>query len=466
MKKSDKIKDKLQSLTLSLDAFCVAYTSMLVFFFVPYCASVCGSLVIAFLPIVFIIPFAVMPLVYTIVHRFNPLLFGRYHLFMPLSAMIGTLFFVLSFSADGGGGQAALVFFGLLVFVCSLIVYRYCSFSVAARLGGKSIARLRAEEVVFALIGAALSFVSIYCFYTYDPQTMFINSAYLAGGLCVIAALVQYLRTVNETPRLALKRNRSVKSVFRSFYVGLDTRLFMSSVFFISAFVGISGLIVYYVFALGLATYLAVAMAGVIAGSYAIGYVAAHKFINKRTVALSIVIAVMLVLSAVLIAMAVAFNDVGKLCCISPAAVLAGVGGALCARQAGMRFLSVKPHATSGTVYMLMKLARCAGIAIALVPIATVCLVYEYLGGAACLSYGFVALAILPIVGFVLTYNTTAEIGKLPELSYELNMEELRSTSGGAVEGVDRLIIGKNDEVDAEIDELVNGNAADDADNA
>ena len=100
MKKSDKIKDKLQSFTLSLDAFCMAYTSMLVFFFVPYCASVCGSLVIAFLPLVFIIPFALMPVVYALVHRFNPLLFGRYHLFMPLSAMVGALFFVMSFSAE------------------------------------------------------------------------------------------------------------------------------------------------------------------------------------------------------------------------------------------------------------------------------------------------------------------------------------------------------------------------------
>lgn len=466
MKKSDKIKDKLQSFTLSLDAFCMAYTSMLVFFFVPYCASVCGSLVIAFLPLVFIIPFALMPVVYALVHRFNPLLFGRYHLFMPLSAMVGALFFVMSFSAEGGGGQAALVFFGLLVFVSSLIIYRYCSFSVAARLGGKSIAKLRTEEVVFAVIGAALSFVSIYCFYTYDPQTMFINSAYLAGGLCVIAALVQYLRTVNETPRLSVKRIRTVKSVFRSFYVGLDTRLFLSSVFFISAFVGIGGLLVYYVLTLGLATYIAVVTAAVVAGTYAIGYVLSHKLINKRTVALSVVIAVTLVISAVLFAMSVAFNDVGKICCIMPAAVFVGVGGALCSRQARMRFLSVKPHATSGTVYMLMKLARCAGVAIALVPIAISCLVYAYVGTALCLSYGFVALALLPIVGFVLTYNTTAEIGKLPELSYELNMEELRSVSADENDGVDRLIIGKNDEVDAEIDELVNGNAADDTDNA
>ena len=439
--KLDRIKNKLLSVTVSFDSFCSAYVCTLLFFFVPYFVSRLGAVPLAFLPLIFIVPFAALPLLYVLIHRFSPLIFGRYHLIMPLSAILCAVFFVLAFSANDGG-DIALVFSGLVLFLVSLVAYRYCSFSVAARLSGKSIAKLRTEEAVFGAIGMALCFLSIYSFYKYNPDTLFLNSAYLCGALCLITALIQYLATVSETPRLSGKRLRSVKSVFRTFFVGLEKRVFLSSMFFTASFIGVAGLLAYYIFALGLAAHVAVIATAVVAASYGAGLIVASKLIRKRSVALSVAITVLLVVSSTLIAASVAFNDVVRIYCIMPCAALVGVGGALCTRQIYMRFLSIKPRLSSGIVFILIRLARCAAAGIALIPIAAACIAYGYFGAAA-LSYSFGAAGLFAIVGVALAQRAKPHTARLPELSYELNLEEFRLLTN-APEPEDGLITGSS----------------------
>ncbi len=451
MKTIGKIKDKLQNVTLSFDAFTTAYTCMLLFFFAPYCSTVCDPVVLAFAPLAFLIPFAVTPLICALIYRFNPLLFGRYHLFMPLSAMVGAVFFVLAFGARSGG-DATLVFFALMFFIVAHIMYKYCSYSVGARLGGPSSARLP-ERNIFALIGAALAFLSVYCFYSYDSATVFLNSAYLAGGLCLITSLIQYLTTVNETPRLSGRRAQSVKNMFRMFYAELDMRIFLSSSFFYAAFFCAAGMTVFYLSALGMPAYICVTAAAVIAATFGLGYALADRMIKRRSVALSIAILVLFAIGVILFSVTVACTaDTARIGCIMPAAVCIGAGGALCARQTDMRFLSIKPKATGGVVNMLIRLSRCGAAAVALIPTAIACIVYKYTGAAACFSYAVIAAVAFAIAGFVLARRTAQSVA-VKEPVEELNSEERQP-----VQQIDGLITGNDgSDSDADIDAIIDG---------
>ncbi len=412
---------------LSCDNFTTAYIVALLLFSAPYIVERCGVLALAFMPLALLLPFAVMPVFYSLIHRFSPLMFGRYHLVMPVTGMASALFYVMLWSSDGvGASGACLAFFGMLAFIEALLVYKYCSFSVRTRLGGEGVDKTSIPSIGFALLGAAAALSTQYGFYFYDKATMYLNAAYIVGAATVILSLVQYFATYTEIPRLGGRRVQSIKSVFKTFYVGLNRRTYLSSMFYMTAFVTVAALGAYFAYAGG-GSRLSVSVTCAFIAAYAAVFAVTSVKLKRRSVGLSVAVTVILALSS--IAFGLAMLDLGAeartaLCVIG--AALVGGGGALCFRQMRMRFVSIKSRATVGTVYLLIELTVCAAAAIALV-VLVICYGAGLRNGALVgFAYGFGAGGLFAVVGLALSCKLIPKSSVLPELSYELDAGDLQ----------------------------------------
>ena len=198
-----RYESKVQKIGLSCDAFSTGCLVMCLLLFVPYVANNGGVTVMWFIPIACLMPFALMPLVYLGIHKFDTLLFGRYHFVMPVSAFLASPFFVMAWSARGvGASQACLVFFGMLVFAVTVMVYRYCAFSVRSRLTGTNIVDKAPYYELICAIGCVAAVVTFAGFMYYDGETAFVNTAYVMAGVSVLIANAQYLHTFYGIPRL------------------------------------------------------------------------------------------------------------------------------------------------------------------------------------------------------------------------------------------------------------------------
>ncbi|MDE7107128.1 MAG: hypothetical protein K2O39_02275, partial [Clostridiales bacterium] len=345
-----KYESKVQKIGLSCDAFSTGCVIMCLLFLVPYVASNGGTLVMWFLPLACIVPFAVMPLVYMGIHKYDTLLFGRYHFVMPLSAFLAAPFFVMAWSASGvGSQQSCLVFFGILIFVMAIMIYRYCAFSVRARLGGVSIVDKYPVYEIVCAVGCVAAAVAFALFLRYDPETVYVNTAYVLGGITVLLALAQYLITFYGIPRLGGRRVESVKSVFNSFFGGLDVKMYLSALFFEAAFAIVAALLVYFGFALNIGLSGIIAVAATVIAVYAVSSYFCARRIKRRSMSLSIMNIVSVALPCGILSLLAALNKTGDgvLAGLIIAAVILSVGGAVAVRQTKLRLLTVKPRVTS-----------------------------------------------------------------------------------------------------------------------
>lgn len=434
MNKKDKYQGRMQKTILSCDGFTTAYFVMIMLGFIVYAERCSQEISSAFTAVACLLPFVLMPVFYSVIHRYSPLIFGRYHLIMPVSAMVAAVFFVLMFDATGGGaGDACKIFFGATVFSTSVLLYRYCSFSVRARLSRDSIAKPSIQSMCFSAVGAACA-VGAFCgFYAYDRDTAFVNTAYVLGAVCVILALIQYFATFSEIPRLGGKRIQSVKSVFRAFYGGLNKRTYFSALLFECAFIVSAALLPIFSMSLGLPDHIAAVVAAVFVAAFGGALLFCSLKIKRRSKLLSVTVTLCLVVSATLCILADVLKFGGTLgaCILAASAVLTAIGGAVAMRQTRLRFLTVKKTVTSGTVFILLELTVYAAAACA-VAVATVVVAVSATTGVNALIYGFAAAAMFAVAALIAASKKSVRSEVIPELSYELSAEEWAGENGNA----------------------------------
>lgn len=398
MAKANRHKEQLRRLTLSCDSFTTGYTVMLMLFFVPYCARFGGAVVLACMPLVCLVPFAVMPLVYTAVHRFNPLLFGRYHLVMPVSAALAALFFAAAFSsAEANASGACMIFFGALIFAVTLITYRYCAFSVRARLIGDGVERRSVFSACLSVAGAAAAAATALCFNAVDPDGFYADSAFALAAMNLILATVQYLVSFYDIPRLGGKRSRSVKNAFRMLYAGLNKRRYFAALCAPAGFAAAAMLCALYAMT-ALTSF--VAPVAALVSAFAVTSAAFRAFRSPRI--LFDIGRCCVAVAAAALGASVALDGVAAFSCVTAAAVVLGAGGALAWRGSTVELLYVKRRVTSGTVCLLTELTAYAAAAVALAAAAAVYLLLKYVGGADMFAYGFAAAGALAVVSVVL----------------------------------------------------------------
>lgn len=429
---SGKNESKLQKAVLSCDVFTTGYFAMFLLFFVPYVMTVCGTLVLWFLPIACLLPFVTLPLFYSFVHRTDTLLFGRYHLVMPLSGFISALFFVVAFSASSGGaGSVCAVFFGAVVFVSSVMIYRYCSFSVRARLLSEDITAASPYSVGITFAGCVAALITFFGFMYYDGATAYINTAYVFAGACAVITLIQYLATYYNIPKLSGRRVQSVKNVFRAFYSGLDRRMYFSALLFGAAFAVLAATETYMAIAFGLGIARSAAVAGVCVLCFAACDGICVAFVKQRSKMLSVISLCGYAVAAALIVVSVCVPLDGKAlyAAITVSAGVTGACGALSVRQTKLRFLTIKPRITSGVVFILLQLTACAAQAVATLVCAAQAFALERAGTALVFIGGGAVAAALAVAAFVCAGKKRAKTQAAPGLSYEPNTSEL---DGGA----------------------------------
>lgn len=432
-----KYENRVQRIILSCDTFTTGYCVMLLLFLLPYAVTTDQIIAAGFLPLACLIPLAVMPLVYTAVHRFDMLLFGRYHLFMPLSAFLSAIFFVLFFGAEPGAGGACLVFFCSAVHILTSMVYRYCSFSVRARLVGDSVYKPSIATRIFSAAGAAAAIGVTYAFYKYDPQTALLNSAYVLAAACVILALVQYLTSFYNIPKLGGKRVQSIKSVFRMFFGGLKKRTYFSSLFYVAAFATLA--VIETLLCYNVADYSpsvsALTVAAVTVSAFFVASFLCTEFMKRRTWLPSAVNLVCIAAASALF-MAVTLADMpakGVTACVAVAAALVGGGGAVALRQMRLRFLTIKSRITSGTVFVLYELTVCAAVAIAVTVGAVAAAVFSTQGIADVFAYAAATAVVFATVGFAVSTKRAARAEDVGELSYELKEADAARFGAGDI---------------------------------
>ncbi|MDE6294331.1 MAG: hypothetical protein K2L88_06910 [Clostridiales bacterium] len=409
-----RYESNVQRIGLSCDAFSTGCLIMCLLFFVPYVAENGGTLVMWFLPLACLVPFVVMPLVYMVIHKFDTVLFGRYHFVMPLSAFIAAPFFVMAWSALGeGAAQSCLVFFGIFIFAITIMVYRYCAFSVRARLTNFGIVDNSPLYEAFTAFGCIAAVVAFAGFWHYDSATAYINTAYVMGGATVLLTLAQYLITFYDIPRLGGKRVQSVKSMFVSFYGELDVKMYLSVLFFEAAFACIAALLVYFGFALGVGLYGTIAVAAAVIAVYGVSACVCSRRITRRSITLSVIdiVCVTLAASVLIVLAALGNKGNGTLAGLIIAAVITGFGGAVAVRQSKLRFLTVKPRVTTGTVFILSELTMFAAAGIALFVASIVATVVEASTYAAIsFIFGFGIAVLLAVVAFVLCSRPSVKL--------------------------------------------------------
>lgn len=446
-----KYESRLHNIALSCDAFTTGYLVMCLLFFAPYAATFGGKLVMWFLPIAALVPFAVMPFVYMLVHRADILLFGRYHLIMPTSAFLAALFFVAAFCAQGrGAADACLIFFGALIFAVSILIYRYCAFSVRARLGNGSLG-FSPLSACFSAAGSVSAISAYYGFLYYDPSTAFLNTAYVLSAACVILALAQYLTTYYGIPRLGGKRVQSTKNVFRALFSGLDKRSYFSALFFLAAFASVAVLTVYYAGVVLDNMYEATACATVFVACYAAGVLVCERYVKRRSKSLSVAELLCAIIAAGLLVTVAYVDFVGATkAMVMIASGIAGAGGAAAVRQTKLRLITIKSRITSGIVFVLYGLTAFAAIAAAFLTAAVVTEIYYADPSATAFVYGFAAAAVFAVTAFALAGKKRVNATDAHKLSYEYNGADERAS-----EKVDEEV--SNDAADANNNNQSNG---------
>lgn len=409
---------------LSSDYSTIGYTVFVLLFFVPYCREY-GYSLIAFgiVPLCCVLPFAIMPLFYSMIHRADTLLFGRYHIIMPLSGFLSALSFVFMF----GGGTAlystVCAFVFAPIFCLSGLLYRYCMFSVRARLIGDNVGRLKTESIIWGVAGALIAVGGFIGFYFYNAQTAYINTAYLLAMVGTLTALGTYLTSFYQIPQLGGKRIQSVKSVFRTFYKGINKRTYFSSLFFLAAFATLAALFLDYAVVLFAADMvMPIICAAVLIAVFAIACKFCNTHVKLRRKAISVTALLCCLASATAIIAVWATNLI--IMPMFPVLLLCGVfaaaGGALCSRQMRLRFLTVKANVTSGAVFALSGITRCAAIGIAVAVALAVSVMRQYSVPYE-LAYGAGLAVVFALVAFVLARKKSFKYDQLPELSYELS---------------------------------------------
>ena len=422
---SGKYESKFQRLCLSCDAFTTGYLVMCLLFFVPYAASAPGITVMWLMPAACLVPFVLLPLFYWLIHRSDTLLFGRYHFALPVSAFVAALFFVMAWSADRAApSQICLVFFGALFFTSAVTVYRYCAFSVRARLTGSGIVSTAPLYEMLCTLGAGAVIATLAGFLSYDNATAYINTSYVIGAVGVLLAFTQYLVTHYGIPRLGgvRKRSRPIKSVFGTFFGGLDKRMYFSALLFQSAFASVAAVTVYFGFSSGAGVYETVICSAVLVFVYAIAACACTRIVKRRTLMLSVTEFVCAALACVILVLAATLHPSGNalLACLMIASALTGIGGAVAVRQTKLRFLSVKPHITVGTVYILLELTMLASAAVAFTVAAASATAYTLTGGLVSFVYGFAATALFAAVALALAGHGKSADPDEPENTAEI----------------------------------------------
>ncbi len=414
-----KYENKFHRICLACDAFTTGCLVMCLLVLAPYAATFAGTLVIWFLPIACLIPFILMPLFYNMVHRVDTLLFGRYHLAMPVSAFTAALFFVMGWSATSDSpSQVCLVFFGSTVFVTAITVYRYCSFSVRARLSGSGLVSRTSQYEIIGALGSCTAIGAFVGFLHYDPTTAYINTAYVLSCVCVLSAIVQYLATCYGIPILGGKRVQAVKSVFGTFYGGLDKKTYFSALLFESAYAAVAALVVYFGFTLGVGMYKTMIVAGTLVAVYALVACICTRWVRHRSMVLSVVNLLCMVTAAGILIVVAALDGGGNelFACLIVSATDIGCGGAVAVRQTKLRFLTIKPHITVGTVYILLELTMLASAAIAFLTAAVVTAAVGATHSTAAFIYGFASAVVLCAVAFALAGKKTVKTESVPEL--------------------------------------------------
>lgn len=358
-----KFKDIMTKTALSSERFTTAYCTALVFFFLPYALKFEGRYSLFYIPLALGVAFAALPIAYALIHRYSPVLFGRYHLALPATGLLTALFFVFVWSGKtGGAADNVLCFFGVALFAVTLLVYRYCVFSVRVRLVGDDFKRPSVYDGAVSALGIAGAVATLYGFYVYDESTMFINSAYVLGAVTLIFVFAQYFASYTEIPNLGGKRPMSVAAAFKECYCGIRRRTYLSSLFFVSAFLAVASVLVYAVKILGLGSGTAFlsAMLAVIAYMTVSALFSRFELPNLHS---TVATAVFLALAAVFVTVAAFAGDAAS-GLIPTAAVFAGAGGGLCVRRMRVGFMSVKTSATSGIIYIITELCTVAAASI------------------------------------------------------------------------------------------------------
>lgn len=408
MDTKSKFQSRIKRIGLSLDAFSTGCLVMCLLLFVPYVSGV-GSLVMWFLPLTAAVPFVVIPLVYLLIHRVDTLLFGRYHFIMPLSAFVFAPFFVMAWSASGEGAlQSCLAFFGLLIFAVGILTYRYCAFSVRARLTNAGIVEKSPQYEIFCLLGCVAAAATYAGFLHYDSAAVYVNTAYVIGALSVLLALIQYLITYYSIPQLGGRHIIGVKRVFGEFYGGIDTCMFLSALFFEAAYAAIAALLVYFGFEIGIGMYATIGVASTVIVAYAISAFFCSRYITRRSVRLSIINTVCVALSAGALVLLAALGVSGSAAeaGLIVAAAVVGMGGAVAFRQSKLRLLTVKPHLTNGIVFVLSELIMfaAAGMAFFVAAIVTAVLIATH--SVTAFIYGFALAFVFAVSAFVLSSHS------------------------------------------------------------
>lgn len=369
MEKTGKAISIFEKLSLSCDSFTTGYSCMLVLFFIPYAAQYSYIAVLCVLPLACILPFAIMPVLYSVIHRADTLLFGRYHLVMPLSGFGAALFFVFIWSASAvDAGGACFIVFGAALFAAAAPLYRYCAFSVRARLSGDNVIRGSRASAVFSVTGAATAIGAFVGFYYYDARTAYVNTAYVLGAAGILLVLFQYLATYYGIPRLGGKRVQPIKSVFRTLFGGLDKRVFACVLLFDAAFFTAAALVVYACVVLGFDMYTGAIAATALAAGYAlVAFLLWKKPMRKRSM-LYVPAFVCTFIGAALTALTLVVKlDRGIVtAALAVGAALIGAGGGAAMRQTKVKLVAVKPDITSGIAFLLVELTMLAAMAVAL----------------------------------------------------------------------------------------------------
>lgn len=426
-----KNENKPIKAVLSCDAFTTGYIVACLLFYVSHILNVGrngGMYILWLMPIACLLPFAVLPLFYLAVHRFDMLLFGRYHLAMPISAYVAALFFVFIWS-DGSYG--VLSFFGALVFVSALLIYRYCAFSVRARLIGERLLSSNIYSRVFSALGAVGAVGTFAGFMYYDAATAYINTAYVLASACAVLATAHYLTTYYGIPRLGGKRVLSVKSVFGSFFGGLDKRVYFSVLLFEAAFGSIASAVVIFCFVRGVGAYVAIAVAAALIASYVVASCVCAKTVKRTGKILTSVMALCYVAagSALMVAATVEMTEALFISLVSVSAVLVGGAGACTTRTAKLGLMNIKPRITAGTVYILTELTAVAAAAISAVVAALVVTLLRVTSLTG-FAYGFALAAVFAIIAFALGGKAESAGGEGIKISHELTTKELDRASG------------------------------------
>lgn len=389
-----KYESIFQKTALSSDAFTTGYFVLCLLFFVPYAARYGGTLVIWFLPAACLLPFALMPLFYAFIHRADALLFGRYHFAMPVSAFLCALFFVMTCGAkQPSASSACLVFFGSLAFIISVMIYRYCAFSVRTRLLGESVVSATPIYELFCAFGGAVAVVAFIGFVRSDASGAFLNTAYFLGAIGVALALVQYLTSYYGIPKLGGKRIIPIKKAYATFFCGLERRTYLSSLFFQSALAATAALSIFYSLTFGFALDDVLIIACACVAAYAVTAYLCARAVNRRSLLLSVINFFAIAIAAITVTVCAAVQPkTGVVFALMVSvAIIVGVGGAVAVRQTKLRFLTIKQKVTSGTVFILSELAMLASASIASALSAAVVTALECTRSTTAFVYGFAA---------------------------------------------------------------------------